>query len=278
MRPAPQIDGGVDQDLGHRRAVPGSLDHDRPVAVGLPPQPEVDPVVDDEVEAHGPHLEVEPVGKCSRNRPGRRPRTGGPAPVRALRRMWHCGATGISARSPEGESDDEVEQYGTEPRQRHGGGGGGHHVLLPPCFGRRRPCRRTPEYRHSLSANTLQAMKKTTVCSFELLYDGDMIATMEALLGLPPMNNNDAQAPVMASLFSGAGQQPAFIADYRNRANKLIYEMNSADAPGANESKKMNFSHADAVNPEKLNAILWRARKGSAPLPQRRSSIRESNP
>ena len=105
-----------------------------------------------------------------------------------------------------------------------------------------------------------------------------MIATMEALLGLPPMNNNDAQAPVMASLFSGAGQQPAFIADYRNRANKLIYEMNLADAPGANESKKMNFSHADAVNPEKLNAILWRARKGSAPLPQRRSSIRESNP
>jgi len=107
-----------------------------------------------------------------------------------------------------------------------------------------------------------------------------MIATMEALLGLPPMNNNDAQAPVMASLFSGAGQQPPFVADQRNSVNKLIYEMNLANAPGANESKEMDFSHADAVDPDELNAILWRARKGTAPAPRTsgHSSIRKNNP
>ncbi len=38
----------------------------------------------------------------------------------------------------------------------------------------------------------------------------NLVHTMEALLGLPPMNNNDAQAAVMAPLFSGAGDQPAF--------------------------------------------------------------------
>ena len=35
-----------------------------------------------------------------------------------------------------------------------------------------------------------------------------VIRTMEELLGLPPMNNNDAFAPPIASLFTGAGDQP----------------------------------------------------------------------
>ncbi len=36
----------------------------------------------------------------------------------------------------------------------------------------------------------------------------NMMHTMETLLGLPPMNQNDAYAPVMAPLFAGAGDQP----------------------------------------------------------------------
>src|ERR1700756_4385107 len=44
-----------------------------------------------------------------------------------------------------------------------------------------------------------------------------MIHTLEVLLGLPPMNHNDAHAPIMAPLFSGEGNQPPFTADYRNR-------------------------------------------------------------
>src|SRR6202040_2792217 len=47
----------------------------------------------------------------------------------------------------------------------------------------------------------------------------NMIHTLEMLLGLPPMNQNDAYAPVMSPLFTGAGNQPAFKADYRNRDN-----------------------------------------------------------
>ena len=59
-----------------------------------------------------------------------------------------------------------------------------------------------------------------------------MIHTMEALLGLPPMNNNDAYARVMAPLFAGAGDQPAFNADYRNRDNGTIYQANAACVRG----------------------------------------------
>jgi DNA-binding beta-propeller fold protein YncE len=95
----------------------------------------------------------------------------------------------------------------------------------------------------------------------------NLIHTMEALLGLPPMNNNDAYAAVMAPLFTGAGEQPAFKADYRNRDNGMIYQANRPDAPGAKQSARLNFSVADAADTHVLNAILWRVAKGRVPMP-----------
>ena len=94
-----------------------------------------------------------------------------------------------------------------------------------------------------------------------------MIGTMETLLGLPPMNLNDAYAPHMAWSFSGPGNQPAFEADKRNLDNALIFKTNPKTAPGAKESSKMDFSRPDAANAELLNAILWRDAKGKQPLP-----------
>ena len=106
----------------------------------------------------------------------------------------------------------------------------------------------------------------------------NMIHTMETLLGLPPMNNNDAQAPVMAPLFTGAGDQPSFQADYRNRDNGMIYQANEKTAPGAKESATLNFSVADAADTETLNAILWRAAKGDTPMPEPRHSVIPASP
>lgn len=94
-----------------------------------------------------------------------------------------------------------------------------------------------------------------------------MVRTMEDLLGLPPMNNNDAFAPPIASVFAGAGDQPAFDADYSNRDNGLIYTANKPSAPGAKESGKMDFRHEDRADPQKLNVILWKDAKGDAPVP-----------
>ncbi len=94
-----------------------------------------------------------------------------------------------------------------------------------------------------------------------------MVRTMEDLLGLPPMNNNDAFAPPIASVFAGAGDQPPFDADYSNRDNDLIYTANKPSAPGANESGKMDFRHEDRADPQKLNVILWKDARGSAPVP-----------
>jgi hypothetical protein len=81
------------------------------------------------------------------------------------------------------------------------------------------------------------------------------------------MNNNDAFAPPIASVFAGAGDQPPFDADYSNRDNDLIYTANKPSAPGAKESSKMDFRHEDRADPQKLNVILWKDSRGNAPVP-----------
>jgi DNA-binding beta-propeller fold protein YncE len=101
----------------------------------------------------------------------------------------------------------------------------------------------------------------------------NMIHTMETLLGLPPMNQNDAYAPVIGGLFSGPGDQPAYKADYRNLKNGLIYETNKREAPGAKLSLKMDFSRPDANSAARLNRVLWRDQMGSAPVPNPKHTV-----
>jgi DNA-binding beta-propeller fold protein YncE len=94
-----------------------------------------------------------------------------------------------------------------------------------------------------------------------------VVRTMESLLGLPPMNNNDAFSSLISTLFTGPGDQPPYTADTSNRDNKLIYTANEKHAPGASESMKMDFRHEDRAPTEKLNVILWKDAMGSAPVP-----------
>ncbi len=104
----------------------------------------------------------------------------------------------------------------------------------------------------------------------------NLLHTLEMLLGLPPMNQNDAYAPAMGTMFSGSGNQPPFKADYRNLKNSLIYETNRHDASGASDSAKMDFSRPDAANSSKLNEVLWRDRKGNLPVPAPQHSVLSS--
>ncbi len=105
-----------------------------------------------------------------------------------------------------------------------------------------------------------------------------MVRTMEVLLGLPPMNVDDAHAAVTAPMFAGPGDQPPFTADYRNRNNGLIYRVNLPNAPGARASARMDFTHADQANAAVLNAILWRERKGNVPMPPPRHAVFPPDP
>ena len=94
-----------------------------------------------------------------------------------------------------------------------------------------------------------------------------VIRTMETLLGLPPMNNNDAFSSLITSLFTGPGDQPPYVADTTNRDNGLIYTANAKNAVGARASMKMDFSREDRAPTEKLNVILWKDAMGKAPVP-----------
>ncbi|MGH9510678.1 MAG: bifunctional YncE family protein/alkaline phosphatase family protein [Terriglobales bacterium] len=101
----------------------------------------------------------------------------------------------------------------------------------------------------------------------------NMVHTMETLLGLPPMNQNDAYAPLMVPLFTGAGTQSPYTADWTNRDNGLIYQANPRRGRGAEISSKLDFTHPDANNPDVLNAILWRDRKANLPMPAAKHTI-----
>jgi hypothetical protein len=109
-----------------------------------------------------------------------------------------------------------------------------------------------------------------------------VVRTMETLLGLPPMNNNDALCSLISTLFTGPGDQPAYQADYSNRDNNLIYTANAENAPGARESMKMDFRHADHADPQQLNLILWKDAMGDKPVPavlkeRRKKSARDAD-
>ncbi len=93
------------------------------------------------------------------------------------------------------------------------------------------------------------------------------VRTMETLLGLPPMNSNDGFSSLMATEFSGPGDQPAYTADTSNRDNRLIYTANAARNPGARASSKMDFRHADRAPAAKLNRILWEDAMGRQRMP-----------
>ena len=101
----------------------------------------------------------------------------------------------------------------------------------------------------------------------------NMIHTMETLIGLPPMNQNDAYAPVMTKMFSGAGDQPPYMADDRNLKSGMLYEINQPQAPGAKASLQMDFSRPDAASAAELNEVLWRDQKGDAPVPAAKHAV-----
>jgi len=94
-----------------------------------------------------------------------------------------------------------------------------------------------------------------------------VVRTMETLLGVPPMNNNDALSSMIGTLFSGIGDQAPYTTDNVNRENGLIYTANQRTAPGARDSAKMDFTHEDRADARKLNVILWKDAMGDKPVP-----------
>jgi hypothetical protein len=67
----------------------------------------------------------------------------------------------------------------------------------------------------------------------------------------------------------------AFSADYRNRDNGLLYEMNTKEWK---EGKNLDFSHADAADNVVLNQFLWHDLMGETPMPAPQHNIFPAGP
>ncbi len=97
-----------------------------------------------------------------------------------------------------------------------------------------------------------------------------VLRTMELIVGLRPLTHFDAAARPMFGSFS----QQADVRPYAAMQPKIsLTDRNTGKSPGADESARLNFSDADLVDDDELNAILWRAIKGTEPPPPTRSAF-----
>ena len=93
-----------------------------------------------------------------------------------------------------------------------------------------------------------------------------VLRTMELMLGLPPMNQLDAMAPVMRECFVDAPDLRPFTAV----PNQVpLDQMNSAAHPFQGKvrldteiSERLSFNLPDQADEDTLNRILWRSVKG----------------
>jgi YVTN family beta-propeller protein len=104
-----------------------------------------------------------------------------------------------------------------------------------------------------------------------------MLRTMQALLGLPPMNQYDAVAPAMTVF----GPTPDNAEPYTaiRPAREIAAELNTRTAYRARDSQRLNFEQADAVPDDVLTEIIWHAVKGAqTPAPPIRYGLRFGPP
>ena len=90
-----------------------------------------------------------------------------------------------------------------------------------------------------------RAGQRRTICRQPFLLDGERDPHHGVAAG--PAADEQQRRLLLDDfdLFTGPGDQPAFDADTSNRDNGLIYTANAKTAPGAKESMKMDFRHAD---------------------------------
>ncbi len=97
-----------------------------------------------------------------------------------------------------------------------------------------------------------------------------ILRTMELIVGLRPLTHFDAAARPMFGSFS---QQPDTRPYTVIQPKRSLTERNAGNAVGAAASARMDFSNADLVDDDELNAVLWRAIKHTDPPPPTRSNF-----
>ena len=98
-----------------------------------------------------------------------------------------------------------------------------------------------------------------------------VLHTMELMLGLPPMTQMDAMAPVMRACFTDRPNLQPYAALTNtvplDQVNPPAATLPAAGRHWAEQSLAQNWDEPDRADENTLNRVLWYAMKGNAPYP-----------
>ena len=100
-----------------------------------------------------------------------------------------------------------------------------------------------------------------------------MVRTIEQILGMPPMNVQDAIANPMADCFGSTPELTPYTALPSNipidEMNPPLSSLKGKALHFAKKSMLPEFGKVDSGNDDLLNRILWFAEKGNLPYPSK---------
>jgi hypothetical protein len=98
-----------------------------------------------------------------------------------------------------------------------------------------------------------------------------MLHTMEQILGLPPMNQQDAMAPLMFDCFTNFPDFTPYTTLPNNvpltDGTSLVGPPSAKQQAWERKIKKMDFSKPDRINDDTYNRYVWYRIKGDARYP-----------
>lgn len=96
-----------------------------------------------------------------------------------------------------------------------------------------------------------------------------VLHTMEQIMALPPMNQQDAMAPLMSECFTGTPDFTPYTA-LPNRINLVSGGTNQLSSKAryyAQKVRQMDFSQPDRIDEDAFNRYIWHSIKGNARYP-----------
>jgi arylsulfatase A-like enzyme len=98
----------------------------------------------------------------------------------------------------------------------------------------------------------------------------DVLATIEEMLGLDAMSHFDRFGRPLRDIWRDQPDLRPYVA---LTPTQPLTELNVAEGPDARRSSHLDLSHADRIDDDEFNRILWRALKGAqVPFPATRKA------
>ena len=127
---------------------------------------------------------------------------------------------------------------------------------------------------HRSVALVISAYNRPGALVHDFCTTAGVIRTMEIMLGLPPMNSQDAEAAPIDVFGDGPPDLRPYVAALPQLELDHLLNVRAEDArdketaAAIRRSDQLNLTHPDAADPGVLNAVIWQSVRGvGSPLP-----------